>query len=338
MSEDLHELRREIKQRCEAAGLHFVEWEIDPQEEEDNSEDEPFFWDSEEDTSRLSITLPRGKDSASLMVWDSPSYRALLFEPFEKYRLLEDFRALWSPELGIIECALDETNASGSLVPLTVEQIQQMTETLTHSDASATLGFSQRVVLESNTDFTISVGPASNIFDTLMWTNLGSFLMPRLSTEALGKRSLTLRIENVATATHDVAVDFLQQVGDSLFFQLDLSLGLPLTLMRDSNRNTAQSTSDKLETASPLPPIEFQYDRQPLSLYKYARTASAMPLLQFLAYYQVLEFYFYRYLKRKAEREIIDILEEPPFKRSSCERCGETLRHPLPYRSRQDGF
>ncbi len=293
MSEGLDELRREIERRCEAAGLYFVEFEWeDDSEDEPDSEDE-LFLESEDDASTLSINLPRGEDCVRLMVSNRTSCLALLNTPFERYRLLEDYRALWSPELRIIECALDETNASGFLVPVTVEQIQQMTETLTHLD------FSQRVVLESDTGLTISIGPASDTFDTLMWLNMGSVLLPRPSTEALDKRSLTLQIEGIATTNHDAAVDFLQRIGDALFFQLDLSLGLPLTLMRDSNMNSAQSTPGRLETASPLPPIEFQYDRQPLSLYRYARTASAMPLLQFLAYYQVLEFYFYRYLKRR---------------------------------------
>lgn len=38
-----------------------------------------------------------------------------------------------------------------------------------------------------------------------------------------------------------------------------------------------------------------------------------MPVLQFLAFYQVLEFYFYRYLRHKAEQEIRNLLEEEPF-------------------------
>ena len=32
-----------------------------------------------------------------------------------------------------------------------------------------------------------------------------------------------------------------------------------------------------------------------------------------VSYYQVLEFYFHRYLRRKAEREILNLLEKPPF-------------------------
>jgi len=38
-----------------------------------------------------------------------------------------------------------------------------------------------------------------------------------------------------------------------------------------------------------------------------------MPTLQFLAFYQVLEFYFHRYLRRKSEQEIRNLLEEEPF-------------------------
>ena len=38
-----------------------------------------------------------------------------------------------------------------------------------------------------------------------------------------------------------------------------------------------------------------------------------MPVLQFLTFYQVLEFYFYRYLRRNAEQGITNLLEEEPF-------------------------
>jgi hypothetical protein len=53
-------------------------------------------------------------------------------------------------------------------------------------------------------------------------------------------------------------------------------------------------------------------------------------MLQFLAYYQVLEFYFHRYLRRKAEREILALLEEPPFARlpdADKSRLLDVIRH-----------
>ena len=57
-----------------------------------------------------------------------------------------------------------------------------------------------------------------------------------------------------------------------------------------------------------------EYDNAPLSLYWYARSAAGMPLLQFLAYYQVLEFYFPIYSQSEAQRKLKSILKEPTFR------------------------
>ncbi len=341
--ETVSEELEEIKRRCEAAGLQFIEWEVDSYDEEDDldEEDDPEYEASselEEDTFRLSIKIPWGKDFTWLTLMSGPTARSLLNEPFEKYRLVEGFRALWSPELHTIECAFEPTNSPGTMFPLTVKGVrspltvkeaQRMTETFGHLDAVATPSFRQRVVLESDTDFSISIGPASNIYDKLRQFSVGSYLLLYPCTQTADQRSLTLQIDGIQVTTHDAAVELLQRVGDSMF-ELDLSLGLSLVPMREANPDTSRSSKKPVETVSSLPSIKFQYDRQPVSLYQYGKAASAMPLLQFLAYYQVLEFYFYRYLRRKAEREILDVLEEPPFKQlgdADKSRLLDVIRH-----------
>ena len=57
-----------------------------------------------------------------------------------------------------------------------------------------------------------------------------------------------------------------------------------------------------------------QFDAAPLSLYWYARSAAGMPLLQFLAFYQVIEFYFPIYSKSEAQRRLKAILKDPTFR------------------------
>lgn len=50
-----------------------------------------------------------------------------------------------------------------------------------------------------------------------------------------------------------------------------------------------------------------------MSLYWYGKTASAMPLLQFLAYYQVIEYYFPVYSQIEAQKTLRNILKDPTF-------------------------
>jgi hypothetical protein len=55
------------------------------------------------------------------------------------------------------------------------------------------------------------------------------------------------------------------------------------------------------------------YERNPSSLYWYARSASSMPLLQFLAFYQCIEFFFPRYSRQEAIARIRHVLKDPQF-------------------------
>ena len=50
-----------------------------------------------------------------------------------------------------------------------------------------------------------------------------------------------------------------------------------------------------------------------MSLYWYAKSASRLPLVQYLAFYQCLEFYFPRYSHEEAKKKISRILKHPTF-------------------------
>ena len=63
-------------------------------------------------------------------------------------------------------------------------------------------------------------------------------------------------------------------------------------------------------------PVRFPeavYPVEPLGLYQYGRFASGLPLLQFLAYYQVVEFFFPMYSKQEVVRRLRIALKQPSF-------------------------
>ena len=68
-----------------------------------------------------------------------------------------------------------------------------------------------------------------------------------------------------------------------------------------------------------------EFDEAPMSLYWYARSAQGMPLLQFLAYYQVMEFYFPTYFQAEARRKIRLILKSPVFRADRDADIGRVL-------------
>jgi hypothetical protein len=59
---------------------------------------------------------------------------------------------------------------------------------------------------------------------------------------------------------------------------------------------------------------KYEYDEGPMSLYWYARSAKNMPLLQFLAFYQAIEFYFPAYFNAEVSRRIRTIIKDPSFR------------------------
>ncbi len=70
---------------------------------------------------------------------------------------------------------------------------------------------------------------------------------------------------------------------------------------------------------------EMEYDDVPASLYWYARSAVGMPLLQYLAYYQVIEFYYPTYSQAEAKKRIKNILKDPSFRADKESDIGKIL-------------
>jgi hypothetical protein len=131
---------------------------------------------------------------------------------------------------------------------------------------------------------------------------------------------ITLKILDVRIHTHDQALQTLETAANSLFFDLDLCYGIALRLQRaDLRRGSRPRTyvpgrvSRTAYDAVRLPTTK--YDRDPLALYWYARSAIGMPLLQYLAYYQVLEFYFPIYSRSEALTRLRQELQDPRFNR-----------------------
>ena len=101
----------------------------------------------------------------------------------------------------------------------------------------------------------------------------------------------------------------------SIFFQIDLLSDVPLALERERRRSLgARRARKKIDLATDLEYPKTEFDEAPLSLYSYARSASGMPLLQFLAFYQVVEFYFPIYSRAEAQRRLKAILKDPTFR------------------------
>ena len=104
----------------------------------------------------------------------------------------------------------------------------------------------------------------------------------------------------------------MEKLSNSLFFQIDALSGVALSLQRIPHwpsMTARKSDTSKLDLQFP----KHEYDNEPISLYWYARSARELPLLQYLAFYQTIEFYFPRYSQIEATRSLQTILKTPGF-------------------------
>jgi hypothetical protein len=126
--------------------------------------------------------------------------------------------------------------------------------------------------------------------------------------------TIYLRVENIGITEHDKALDLLEDISNSLFMQIDLRFDSALTLIKE--RPFARrfvGSSGRLDEDNQLTYPRFSYDKTPSSLYWYARSAVSMPLLQFLAFYQCIEFFFPQYSRQEAIARIKNVMKNPAF-------------------------
>lgn len=125
----------------------------------------------------------------------------------------------------------------------------------------------------------------------------------------------TLQINNVAAETHDQAVNLLLQFSSSLFFELDMSYGIALQLDRIKNFDGVRIKGHgALSTAPKLP--RCKYDEDAASLYLHARNnhvsgASSNPLVPYLSYYQVIEYYMPAHSRSDELRRLRNAIKDP---------------------------
>ncbi|WP_145929287.1 hypothetical protein [Chromobacterium vaccinii] len=137
--------------------------------------------------------------------------------------------------------------------------------------------------------------------------------------------ALSLKIQREGVSQHDQAETILKKFSDALFFQIDLLTDVPLSLARDRNSLRVRPRKKKRNTQLELKYPSTEYDSAPVSLYWYARSAVGMPLLQFLAYYQVIEFYYPTYSQAEARRRLKGILKDPTFRGDRDADIGRVL-------------
>lgn len=274
--QDMRHALDSLKQRCKSAKLTY----------EDESE-----FDGEEVDINIVISIPSGRKSRKIYLGTFDDVDELAAVEFEKCAILGGYAAISSYKDGWIEAILTAQPKSIFLRNRTRRVLGLHTP--------------------SNKDAPLELELKSPITEGLEVRIRNTSSLAKLTTQTSEQLSLSLFIQTSALGGHDEALAMLSKISNALLFEIDLQKKLHLSLMRfEVGRGRNQPANN---TQSVMYPRN-AYDEAPMALYWYARSATNMPLLQFLAYYQVIEFYFPQFFNSAIARRIRLMLKSPSFR------------------------
>ena len=279
----------DLVERCEIAGL-------------------PVQLLEEDGSTLLAVSFKKGrKDLESKISLHNEVVDALRESSFEDYRPIDGYEGIWSAKHGIVEARLRPLEYWG----FSVSRMQSYSESihgevlLTEDGKSIRL---QSLTLPNGVE--VFLQSASH---ELFIIRYGDGLDE--STFQFGcRRTLVLRFEGLAISSHKEALDLLNNIGQSVLFEVDIADELGLHFTPDSEyRPDIQRRAREEYPAIQLRSPRNAYDSVPLSLYWYARSPLGSPIYRYLGFYQILEHYFPVYTMREAQERLRNILKDPLF-------------------------
>jgi|TARA_R110002126_G_scaffold290086_1_gene446349 hypothetical protein len=221
---------------------------------------------------------------------------------FLDYRFIEGYEAIWSQEHDVIECEI-ELPQRGFVFDRIFRSNKDVSE-------------AGKLIIDTHlTNVKVELSEVSYEFHLLDIYKDTARSRPMMDIERFDRRknwATSLKITGVNVTSHDKAKEIIETIFASICFQFDCKTNLPLMLAVErsfSSVKTDNSATENLE----LTAVNQKYDTEALSLYWYAQSSIGMPLLQYLALYQVIEFYYPIYSELAAQKKVANTLKDPCF-------------------------
>lgn len=240
--------------------------------------------------------------------YSKETFGKLLEIEFENLRFLGDYEALVDMQSGRIEC---QVTAGGLASKLFISRMirgipgaQSVSNGVLYPhDGDLSIGSSSNKVtptdkwhlIVTDNSISIEISPASPQFEALMQGMNGG---------------VTIKLDGVESRNHDDSVEALERYADAMLFDLDVVYGHSLQLAK--RRRPYRRPRSVLPNRPPRFPRN-KYARQALELYQYGREAEGLPLLEYLAYYQSLEFFFSFFAREQTVNMFRSQLLNPAF-------------------------
>jgi hypothetical protein len=260
-------------------------------------------------STRIVFEIPAAREKHEcLMVYHEELLDQAEETEFEKFRFLKEYEGIWSKENKTIEVEIGNVDSPSRFFFDKLNEIINKPEETEEEEPEEEV---TSIDLPSIDDLKISIGVCSKEFAFLTGCRERG---PRRR----NLRRMTIKVTNSKAATHDSAKELIGKVANSIFFQIDLAFELPLHLQsqresfveRHKKRIRKRMFIDESATVSEP---KYEYDSEPISLYWYAKESLNMPIFQYLAFYQTIEFYFPIYSSYEAKQKIQSLIKDPRF-------------------------
>lgn len=255
----------------------------------------------------LAVSVPEEREFRNVFIAENDELETILSSHIEKYRFIKGYEGIWSSELKRVECEVESQNSlfhfSRALLRRLGKFFEKVEETKDEEGENILYEFPS-----PKAGIKIFIG-ASTLDFTILYNSQKEFI----SFSSRLRPRITIRIEGQELETHENATEFLVKLANSVLFQIDLATNIPLHLVMDRQIIRGIKERRSRQEKTDFQPPRYEYDKEPLALYWYARTSMDMPLLQFLAFYQVIEFYFPLYSFTEAQQRIKNLLKNPLF-------------------------
>jgi hypothetical protein len=274
---DIDGLKRQLRDRCKDATIPVSDFSIGT------------------DDSGLKLTFHAGRGCRDVRLYSRNSVATMLQTQFEDYSFISGYDAIYSCSNETIEAVLSSAAPTG-------QSLFRFRRLLGEPPGQGPATSPRQIDLGASTDFPdviIKIGTASR---TLL----------AMTPSAFRTRQYSLLISSVGKLNHDRALGILEKIADAVLFELDLSYGIPLVLQQE-RQPRSMGVSRPVRRQQPINFPKYEYDRAPMSLYWYARSAQGLLLLQYLAFYQVVEYYFPVYSEAEIRKKVVNLLKHPTF-------------------------
>jgi hypothetical protein len=260
---------------------------------------------------RLKIKIPAGRHFL-LVDFGADDAEALLSFQFERWTSLGDYQAILDTDKRVIVAQVSLGGRTLNKLPGVTKRSGEAGDAEpTHDADTAQAAPKARSKFQDTSYLNISA-PNSEL--SLEFYSPGPPEIAALH----GWRRLSgygLTIHGVTATRHDEALELLLDLSTSFFIDLDIVYGLTARLLKVRDFDLeAQNRYDPDRPSATFPRFpSTRHNRDAASLYLYARNLIGMPLLEYLVYYQVIEFYLPTYTRSATISRFRNILKDPGF-------------------------